>query len=329
MAKRHCFYTSFNKAYAGQALLLAESLRRVYGNSVDIVAVLVDELEESEESYFDVFDSVLLAGDLDIPNFKAWIFGLNIIEAATAVKPFALCELLKRYDHVTYLDPDIIVYSALDEIIESNQKWSISLTPHQTLPELEQWAIESTELESLRFGVYNLGFLSVRASVEGKQVAEWWRDRCYNYCVIDTERGLFTDQKFFDNAPALFGNVNILRHPGYNVATWNLRERMIKLENNKLLSNNQALRFCHFTKATHIGASAMERMLRGTNLFEELFYSYLAKMNATKLELAGLSTQWFYGFYEDGVPIDGETRKVFRQLGEDRWSAPDPFKRIP
>lgn len=334
MLNKNCFYSSFNKAYAAQALLMAESLRRVYGNSVDIIAVIVDKLDDNEADYFDVFDSLLFVDELDIPNFNNWIFGLNIVEAATAVKPFALCKLLEKYEHVTYLDPDIMVYSALDEIISpkiesidmSKQKWGITLTPHQTVAQSEKWLIESTELESLRFGVYNLGFLSVKANSDGKKVAEWWRDRCYHYCVEDVERGLFTDQKLFDNAPALFAGVNVLRHSGYNVATWNLREREVTFENEKLLSNQQPLRFCHFTKATHIGAFAMDRMLNSHNLFEELFYSYLAKMNAKKLELTGLNRAWSYGFYHDGNLISGESRKDFRRLGDSRWGAADPFK---
>ena len=326
MANKHCFYSSFNKAYGAQALLMAESLRRVYGSSVDMVAVMVDKLEPNEIAYFDVFDRLLFINELDIPNFNHWIFGLNIVEAATAVKPFALCHLLEQYEHVTYLDPDIMVYSALDEVVASKQKWSITLTPHQTVPQSEAWLIESTELESLRFGVYNLGFLSVRANTEGKQVAKWWRDRCYDYCVEDTESGLFNDQKLFDSAPALFAEVNVLRHSGYNVATWNLRELTVTFENDKLLSNNQPLRFCHFTKATHIGAFAMDRMLNGPNMFEELFYSYLAKMNAKKSELAGLTKQWAYGFYDDGSEIMAETRRVYRNLGDKRWGTNNPFK---
>ena len=137
MANKHCFYSSFNKAYGAQALLMAESLRRVYGSSVDIVAVMVDKLEANEIAYFDVFDRLLFINELDIPNFNHWIFGLNIVEAATAVKPFALCHLLEQYEHVTYLDPDIMVYSALDEVVASKQKWSITLTPHQTVPQSE------------------------------------------------------------------------------------------------------------------------------------------------------------------------------------------------
>lgn len=325
MANNQCFYTSFNKAYGAQAIILAESLRRVYGHTVDIVALMVDDLTDDESQNFSVFDRIWLAKDLGIPKFRQWIFGLNIVEAATAVKPFALCCLLEEYEHVTYLDPDICVYSCLKEIDGPKAKWDISLTPHQTVAQSEPWLIESTELESLRFGVYNLGFLSVRATKEGRKAAAWWRDRCYEYCVEDVARGLFTDQKLFDVAPAYFSGVNIIRHPGYNVATWNLRERKVEFTGKELTSNGLPLRFCHFTKATHVGALAMDRMIEGNNAFEELFFSYLARLNEIRLELAGMDTNWAYGFFSDGTPIDGETRRQYRNDKNAQMHSEDPF----
>lgn len=321
-----CFFTSFNKAYTGQAIVLLNSLRRQYGNSVHVVALLVDELDSGEEDYLHGFDEVLIASELDIPNFRSWIFGLNIIEAATAVKPFGLCHLLEKYEIVTYMDPDTVVYSRLDEIIESNEVWDITLTPHQTIAQTEDWIIGSTELESLRFGIYNLGFLSVRSTDQGRKIAKWWRDRCYRYCVIELERGLFTDQKIFDQAPALFSGVRILRHPGYNVATWNISERDTVFDSNKNLTvNGMPLRFCHFTKATHIGAHALDKMMVSSSFFEELFYSYVAQLLSKKIELRGLGSKWIYGYYSDGTVIDDSLRKSFRATGEARWKIRDPF----
>lgn len=325
MTDQVCFYTSFNKAYAAQALLMAESLRQVYGERAWIVALVVDELAPGEAAYLGAFDEILCADALEIPHFRSWLFGLNVVEAATAVKPFALRHLLERFDQVTYLDPDTCVYAPLDEVIGGG-RWNALLTPHQITPGNARWAIESTELESLRFGVYNLGFLSVRATRQGRSIADWWSERCYDYCVADVSRGLFTDQKLFDLAPALFDGVGILRHPGYNVASWNLRERDVQLRDDGVTVNGKPLRFCHFTKATHIGASAMERMAPDGSLFPELFYSYLARLEEKKLGLAGLAPDWAYGTFDNGEAVDEALRVSFRACGERRWQLPDPFK---
>jgi hypothetical protein len=322
--KKHCFYTSFNKAYAGQAMMLAESLRKYHGDDSEICALLIDDLSESEIDYFKNFDRIILAKNLNIPNFQSWIFGLDIVEAATAVKPFLMCNLLEEFSQVTYLDPDVFVYSHLHEIFDPKVDWDVTLTPHQVAHQSEPWVVLSTEMESLRFGVFNLGFLSIRATANGKSIARWWQDRCYDYCIAEPERGLFTDQKIFDLAPALFSGIHILRHPGFNVATWNIRGRHVEFGNLQISVNGFPLRFCHFTKATHIGGYALERMISENNIFDELFYSYVAKLQAKNIMLRDLSKRWIYGFYNNGNPIDPKTRKNFRNR-QNRFLIENPF----
>lgn len=324
MKGSHCFFTSFNKAYAAQAIIMAESIRMHHGDDAKIYAVIVDKVNKAESRYFDIFDEIIDPQNLNIPNFNAWIFGLDIVEAATAVKPFALCHLLEHYSQVTYLDPDTCVYSKLEEILDIKNTWDIVLTPHQIEPKIEKWLIESTELESLRFGAFNLGFLSVRATENGIKIGRWWRDRCYDYCISDPDNGLFTDQKFFDLAPALFNGVFVLRHSGYNVASWNLRERYLQFDDEKLTANGLLLRFCHYTKASHIGALALERMLTEGNFFLELFYVYIEKLIEKREILIDLDPNWSYGYFEDGTKIGNDLRVRFREFS-DRFKYQNPF----
>ena len=328
MMAPHCFFTSFNKAYLPQALLLAESLRHVYGDKVHLVAVLVDEMKDEDVLYFQSFSRTILASELGIPDFRSWIFGLDVVEAATAVKPFALSHLLTQYRQVTYLDPDTYLYSPLAEIEATDSAFDAVVTPHQLHPQTEKWLVDSTEIESMRYGVFNLGFLSVRGSEGGRAIADWWARRCYSYCVVDFAQGLFTDQKLFDLAPALFPGLKILRHPGYNLATWNLRERRVAfLPGEGATVDGQPLRFCHFTKATHIGNEAMERMISDESaFFQELFYSYVARLRGRQVQVAGLNTDWAYGRYRGGPNISAEVRKAFRQRGESRFAIENPFE---
>ncbi|WP_430437718.1 hypothetical protein [Oceanibaculum nanhaiense] len=326
--KPHCFFTSFNKAYLPQALLLAESLRHVYGGKAILVAILVDELTAEDRPGFEAFSRTIEASALGIPNFHSWIFGLDVVEAATAVKPFALSALLREYQQVTYLDPDTYLFSPLAEIEAMDSAFDAVVTPHQIYPQREKWLVESTELESMRYGVFNLGFLSVRSSTGGREIADWWARRCYSYCVVDFPNGLFTDQKLFDLAPALFPGLRVLRHPGYNLATWNLRERRVAFSSSEGPTvDGQPLRFCHFTKASHIGNEAMERMISEESaFFQELFYSYVARLRGRRLQLSQMNADWAYGRYRGGPWIAGETRQAFRKLGEKRFAIENPFE---
>ncbi len=322
-----CFFTSFNKAYLGQASVWARSLRKVYQSNVEIIGLVIESRDERDLSYFRDFDRVIFAEELNIPNFSSWIFGLNIVEAATAVKPFCLLKLLDTYSLVTYMDPDTYVYSSLDEIYELHKNSSVILTPHQIYPQEEDWIVEATELESLRFGVYNLGFISAKSDRNGKKIAQWWADRCYMYCIDDTARGLFTDQKIFDLAPALFDGVKVLRHPGYNIATWNIAERQLSFSDQEgATACTEPVRFCHFTKATHAGAYALDKMTTSETLFEELFYAYVASLKGKNLELDNFSKKWSYGFYDDGIEIEPDTRLKYRALKDHRFKHPNPFQ---
>ena len=144
-------------------------------------------------------------------------------------------------------------------------------------------------------------------------MASWWKDRCYFYCVSEPERGLFTDQRLFDAAPALFSGVRILRHPGYNVATWNINHRKVTFLDSELKVNGLPLRFCHFTKASHIGAHALQRMTLGDNYFEDLFYSYVAQLQYRKEALKIIESPWHYGFYSDGDAVEKSERVNHRE----------------
>ncbi len=320
----HCIFTTFDKAYAAQAICMAESFKLHHGAEIKIIAVIVDVLTEQENNYFTVFDEIINPIDLHIPHFDSWIFGLNIFEAARAIKSFAFCYLLDRYSHVTYVDPDTICFSKLEEVLDLSYSWDLALTPHHIEPKKGRWLVEATEIKSLKFGVYNLGFLSIRATSNGKAIARWWCDRCYEYGVVDAKKGLYVDQKFFDLAPALFTGVHILRHDGYNVAFWNLTERTIKLSNNELTSNGLPLRFCHYSDAKSVGSLAIEFIRIKDSFFIELLYVYITKLKETDESLINFNNKWHYEFFDDGTKIPSDIKMKFRKLA-DRVKFVNPF----
>src|SRR5258706_15983567 len=50
-----------------------------------------------------------------------------------------------------------------------------------------------------------------------------------------------------DLTPGLFSGVMILRHDGYNVAYWNLRQRTVTGAGSSATVNGEPLRFFHFS----------------------------------------------------------------------------------
>jgi hypothetical protein len=145
-------------------------------------------------------------------------------------------------DYFVYLDPDTYVYSPFEELYVEWSSSPIILTPHLDVPgNLEM------ELSSLKHGTFNLGFLALARHVDTEKFLDWWESRLDFACYDDIPSGIFTDQKWLNLAPGFFP-VHVLRHPGYNFATWSLMDRQLSVDDaGNYHVNGQRLRFAHFS----------------------------------------------------------------------------------
>jgi hypothetical protein len=191
------------------------------------------------------FDTVAV-DSLGLPALADLAFRYTMLELDTAMKPFLIEHLFRRgYDRVVYLDPDTLVYSRLAELDSAGQPF-ITLTPHLTRPVEDEG--HARERSILLAGIFNLGFIAVRRDPQLDAFLDWWKGRLARECVVEPERGLFVDQKWIDLVPGLFDRVTPLRHEGYNVAYWNLRQRAVTRDaDGAFLVNGQPLRFFHFS----------------------------------------------------------------------------------
>ena len=193
--------------------------------------------------------SVLALDELGIPDLEGMANRYNITEFNTAMKPFAFLTLLDRHpgQSVVYIDPDILVVSRFTELLDLlDEQAECVLTPHLTEPaEYGEFRDELT----LQYGIYNLGFCAMSDSEEVRRTLWWWSRRALFDCRIDFARGLFVDQKWADLFPAFISKTAILRHPGYNVAYWNLQQRLVRRVHDMWLANDVPLRFVHFSGA--------------------------------------------------------------------------------
>ncbi len=85
----------------------------------------------------------------------------NVMELATALKPFLLRHLLAAgASSVTYLDPDIEVFAPLDDIDAAAERHGIVLTPHRFTPVPDDRRQPDERVFAVA-GAYNLGFVAV------------------------------------------------------------------------------------------------------------------------------------------------------------------------
>jgi hypothetical protein len=289
--------------------------------------LLVEDWSGPQCDALNISAEVVQPRDLDIPNWRQWSFCHDLVELCTAVKPYMLSKLLAREDcdAVLYFDPDIKLFSRLDDLLGEFSTSSILLTPHQVHPESSLEAIISQEISSLKHGIYNLGFLGVKADNEGTRFADWWRQRLYHFCRDDIPNGLFTDQRWIDLVPAMFSSVNILRSTRFNVASWNASTRELSIDDQGCVNaGGEKLGFYHFT-AVDSGDHDLQ-ILKFQNNFDaanRLVSSYLIELVGH--ESGSKISDWTFARFVDGSLISSSWRKWYRDVPEAKLKAADPW----
>jgi lipopolysaccharide biosynthesis glycosyltransferase len=308
----HCF-TSFTFSYFPRAVVLVRTLRAAHPDWT-VWAVVTDEpIEGNDFGLVREFDRVLYSKDLGFEKFDRWLFKHDIVEASTAVKGKALQHLLDSgADKVVYLDPDIAVFAELTGIIEKLDEFSVILTPHQLSPNEEEGLVRDNELTSMKYGIYNLGFVAVNNDTIGNRFAQWWAQRLYVACYDDVPNGIFTDQKWCDLVPCLFDRVHIERDPGYNVASWNVSTREIRIPSDGTIRvNGSLLKFFHFTKINTAGDIMIEKNARNNVEVMEIWNWY--KRSLRQYSVAGIPNgYWHYNNFDNGIKIPKAARVLFR-----------------
>src|SRR5262249_24804068 len=282
----------------------------------DRYVLIVDRSETPTDIGGDLFSS-LMVEDLPLPRKREFLFRYGVMELNTAVKPWMFAHLKGLgYRHVVYLDPDILVMDRLTDVERLlNGGATGVLLPHLTA------AIDDgrhpAELDIMRSGTYNLGFLALGDTPVVSPFVEWWKGKLEFQAASDVERGLFTDQKWMDLAPALFEGFAILRDPGYDVAYWNLSHRPVARSGNGWTAANRPLRFFHFSGFNPENPKPFSKHQNRFDLdtigpARELALDYAARVLGHDHARFRLN-QYQFGFFSQGTPIPDEIRALYRE----------------
>lgn len=293
--------------------------------------VIVDRDPAPARALAHEFDTLVL-DELSLPDGQDFLFQYTVLELNTAVKPWAMQYLLRQgYEHVLYIDPDICLYRPLNEVFallvpgdDEQPPGDIVLTPHLLSPIAD--AMRPTELDIRKAGTYNLGFCAVRNTPNAHRYLEWWQSKLRHDCVVAFERGIFVDQSWMDLVPGMFEHVRVLRHPGYNVAYWNMAQRPItattsettaQAGSSQILVDGAPLVFFHYSGLNprnphHV--SKHQNRYTYDNLApvtRRLFDAYAQQCIANGIELYSAMP---YGFdrYADATKITAAERSRFR-----------------
>lgn len=241
--------TIISSNYIAKAKCMLSSLQKFYPKlKLDILLTNATEQEVEEYQKQDdyVCENFIIhtIGELKIEDVEKYRQKYDLVEWNTFVKPKYLQFLLKKDSKIIYTDADTYYYDNLDEIDQLLDDYNVVLTPHRLFDEEENL----NSLKLLQYGYYNLGFLAISNHPETIRFLEWWHWKLTEYGYLNLEKHMAWDQKWCDLVPIYFDKIYILKHPGYNIAFWNIFERYINKDSKGYLINNEyALKFIHFS----------------------------------------------------------------------------------
>jgi len=305
--------TIIARNYLAHARVLAESFASANPEGRCSVLVIDDrdhELDPADEPF-----ELLRPDDVGIEEFERMAGIYDVVELSTAVKPALLSHLLRRDEVATYLDPDIVVFSSLEEVESLARAHGVVLIPHTTSPIPADGRRPDQDF-ILSAGAYNLGFIAVARRPEVAGLLDWWRERLLTDCFDDVGRNRFVDQRWMDLAPGFVPSVCVLRDPGYNVAYWNLFERTISKEDGRFTVNGEPLRFFHFSGYSPEDPDRLSRHDERTDLGKEQAVRDLCEDYRRRLDQRGYRTarRWEYGFslLPGGMELSRSLRQRYR-----------------
>jgi len=318
-----CTIVSAN--YLHFAWTLAESFLKYHPDD-EFHLLVVDRLPE-DFTQLNPDVHVLEVESLGLPEFSSLAFKFDLLELNTAVKPSFIKHLFTLgADKVIYFDPDIYVFHSLELIYDELDTCSIVLIPHILTPTPD--AEHVYERDFLGTGVFNLGFIAVSNSSQGRDFLDWWEDRCLNFGFHDLRAGLFVDQKWMNLAPCLFDNIHILRHPGCNAAYWNLHERTLsEVEGDYMINGAFPLVFFHYSGYRPSVPDQLSGKLRVPQVLDEAllglmeFYRDRLLANEAKRHQ---DRPYAFANFSDGSLITLLARRLYSAT-LDRWESEDPF----
>jgi len=131
-----------------------------------------------------------------------------------------------------------------------------------------------------------------------------------DWCRDDEAEGRFADQKYLDQFPERFADVRISRHPGVNLAPWNLDNHTLWTGGDgSLLVDGRPLIFFHFhglrrlapflwNTQTRESGAPLSRLVRSS-----IYAPYLAALEGAESTTAS-PRRWALDYCKEGIVID-------------------------
>ena len=203
---------------------------------------------------------------------------------------------------------------------------NVVLTPHQTKPEQTLERIVDNEICSLKYGIFNLGFIGVRGDRGGQALRRLVGRAPTIFCWADsrtacspTRNGSTTRRCSSTASPSS-------RSPRFNVATWNLTTRALTGEpaTRRQVDGRAAgllpLHRLRQRRAPDHGEQERSGRARGAGADP-----LVRRRDRGRGSRPVSEWPWAFGRYSDGTPIEPGHRRLYRDHSDLQKAFPEPY----
>jgi hypothetical protein len=146
-------------------------------------------------------------------------------------------------DLLTYLDADLFFFSDPEPVFDELGDGSVGLVPNRFAYAKEKMVLS---------GLYNVGFNMFRRDAQGLACLHWWKESCIEWCYDFVQGDRYADQKYLYEFPGRFPGVKVIRHPGADLAPWNLAGHVLGSRDGRVEVDGKPLIFFHFSEFREI-----------------------------------------------------------------------------
>lgn len=139
-----------------------------------------------------------------------------------AIRPTVVLKYLEQYDRVLFLGSDVVFFHPPNDLFAMDH--NVVVFPHITSP----ISFDNTfpNMSSIhKTGNINSDIVLWSNDYTVIKFLEWQADTHKQWCI--NKDGIFLDQTWLNQLPFFVDDVFIYRHPGYNYAYFNMKERYL------------------------------------------------------------------------------------------------------
>jgi hypothetical protein len=240
--KKRTLVTFFDSNYIPKALATYLSLSKVHKNFI-FYAFCFDNLS------FNVLKK------LNYPNFipihtsefeneellKSKMNKEKMYEYYWSCKPYTIKWVMDKTsaEMVTYLDCDFMFFSNPESIFKEGDNADVLIQPNNFSYDEEK--------QFLPVGYYCSCWEQFKNNQNGRQVLNWWHQRCMEWCYARFEDNKFADQKYLDQWRIMFPWTREITQVGANIAPWNIQKYNLLIKKDRvMINNNWPLIYYHY-----------------------------------------------------------------------------------